>query len=122
MNHQLGDYEYALNPTAGGFTGVQPALSRVDVPTYTGNISLWWPAVWGDTEVREEWEQMTAAQYAALRAKYLQDGGGVLYTWSPGEGNQYTVEITALTGRPYKGGTYVGVVMRMKVHGRVSSS
>lgn len=117
MNHKLDDYEYALNPTAGSFSGVQPAFSRVDVPTYTGNVSLCWPPVWGDTEVREEWEQLDAAQYVALQTKYLQDGGGALHVWSPGDGNQYQVEITALTGRPYKGGTYIGVTMRMKVHG-----
>ncbi len=122
MNHQLGDYEYELNPSAGGFTGVQPTPTRVDVPTYTGNVSLWWPAILGDTEVREEWEQLTAAQYIALQTKYLQDGGGALHSYTPGDGNQYTVEITALTGRPYKGATYVGVVMRLKVHEVVSSS
>lgn len=119
MPQQLDGYTYALDPRAGGDTGVRPALRRVDIPTIGGNTSLYWDPVWPDTLVRQEWEQMDAAQYMTLQAKYLADGGGRRYAWLPGDGHTYEVEIIALEGRPYKGQTYIRVAMTLKIHAQV---
>jgi hypothetical protein len=119
MAHVLDGYVYPLDPRPGGFSGVRAVAARADVATFGGNISLYWEPVWGDTLVREEWTQMEAAQFLAFQAKYLADGGGALYAWSPGDGHGYTVEIVGLDGRSHKAGTYVNVVMTLKVHGQV---
>jgi hypothetical protein len=116
MAHVLDGYTYALDPQAGAFSGVRAAVSRADVATFGGNVSLYWPSVWPDTRVREEWAQMDAAQFAVFDAKFRAGGGGTLYDWSPGDGITYRVEIVGLEGRPFKGETVVGVAMVLKVH------
>ncbi|HOF86849.1 MAG TPA: hypothetical protein PLZ36_01925 [Armatimonadota bacterium] len=117
MAHVLDGYVYPLDPRPGGFTGVRLAPRRADVATFGDNVSLYWDAVWPDTLVREEWTQLEAAQYLAFHAKWLANGGGTLYDWSPGDGQTYRVEIVALDGRAHKAETYVNVSLVLKVHG-----
>jgi hypothetical protein len=120
MSHVLDNYAYPLDPRPGGFTGVRPPVVRTDVVGLGSNTSLIWPGRLADAVVREEWEQMDAAQFATFDQKYRANGGGSVYTWSPGDGHSYTVEIVSLDGRAYKGQTYVNVVMQLKVHAQVT--
>ena len=95
---------------------MRPALVRSDVPGMTSNSSIVWPPVLADTVVREEWEQMDAAQFDTFDRKYHADAGGTVYTWSAGDGHSYAVEIVGLEGRPFKGNTYINVTLQLKVH------
>ncbi len=116
MAHVLDNYTYPLDPRPGGYTGVRPVLMRSDVAGMTSNTTIIWPAVLADTVVREEWEQMDAAQFQTFDLKYHDNFGGNVYPWSPGDGHSYTVEIVGLAGFPYKGDTYINVTLQLKVH------
>jgi hypothetical protein len=119
MTQVLDGYSYPLDPRPGG-SGVRQTPARADVATFAGNVSLYWDAVWPDTQVRQEWTQMDGAQYRTFEIKYLAGGGGALYVWAPGNGHTYRVEITALEGHPYKADTYVNGVLVLKVHEQLS--
>jgi len=94
---KLGGYTFEWDPDK--WTIPKSTKSQAWVKTYTGVEFFSWGLSIAGKQIDLEWEWMSEAQFEVLTALYEQD---VAFTWVPGDGNSYLVELLRLTGEYFE--------------------
>ncbi len=95
MAQRIGSTIFTWDPDMMTIPESKKTVSRV--ATYAGSAIFQWSDFIEGTEITLKWDLMPAAQYSALRSKYLTTD---TYEWNPGlsGGETYNVKIIDMSG------------------------
>ncbi|OCL28612.1 hypothetical protein U472_00195 [Orenia metallireducens] len=113
MSHILGGYTFPYLPPDNAWSGIKKVKSRVDVSTYSSNVTLNWGVHIKGSLVSYEYPLMEENFFQSLKNKYELDQE---FNYDPKDGHIYSVKIVHFTGQVYKKGSYrSNVVLNLKI-------